>query len=226
MNRTARPRRPAPLRRSDTVMAATVLLLAGFVDAIAFVVLKGNFVAFMSGNTTIMAASATTDAPNPLAITAALLGLFFVGCVLGAGLARWSGAHAATAVFTVVITAMTIGAGTATAGSVTAGMLVIAVGTGVMNSVLARSATVHTGLSYVTGTLVTSAHRLVEGIGTAHPWAWLTTFRWWLLFALGAGAGGFAYSRLGAPILWIAPVLAVIALAFAEREPAPVPTAP
>lgn len=219
-----RPGRPAWPLRSDTAMAAIVLALAGYVDAIAFVVLKGNFVAFMSGNTTIMAASATTDAPNPLAITGALLGLFFAGCVLGAGLARWAGDRAITVVLAVVIAAMTAGAATA-AASATAGMLVIAVGTGVMNSALARSASVHTGLSYVTGTLVTSAHRLVEGIGTAHPWAWLKTFRWWLLFVLGAAVGAVAYSRLGAPVLWLAPVLAVCALVCAVRGTDPAPAA-
>ncbi len=220
-----RPGRPARPLRSDTATAAILLALAGYVDAIAFVVLKGSFVAFMSGNTTIMAASATTDAPNPLAITGALLGLFFAGCVLGAGLARWTGDRSTVVVLAVVIAAMTAGAATAVAASATAGMLVIAVGTGVMNSALARTAAVHTGLSYVTGTLVTSAHRLVDGIGTAHPWAWLKTFRWWLLFASGAAAGGIAYSRLGAPVLWLAPAAAVCALVCAGRGPDPAPAA-
>ncbi|MDL9945311.1 DUF1275 family protein [Gordonia sp. ABSL11-1] len=46
-------------RVARRVAAPTLLLVAGFVDAIAFVYLQANFVSFMSGNTTVLGTSSS-----------------------------------------------------------------------------------------------------------------------------------------------------------------------
>lgn len=197
--------------RIDTLTAALLLFAAGLVDAVAFLVLQGSFVAFMSGNTTIFAAAIADTKIGLLALTGGLIGVFFVGCLVGATLRRWGGKHAVTEVLVGIALAMILGAALAPVWT-TAGMLVIALGTGLVNSALSSSSAVHPGLTYVTGTLVTSAHALVDGIGTEHPMAWLKTFRWWFMFGVGAFFGGLAQVGIGASSLWIAAAVAVLVL--------------
>lgn len=194
--------------KSDALTAALLLFLAGVVDAVAFLILQGNFVAFMSGNTTIFAVSIAETKTGLITLTGALIGVFFAGCLLGAALRRWGGNHALLAILGSIAAATIIGAALAPAYP-TAGMLLIGLGTGLINSVLSSSSAVHPGLTYVTGTLVKSAHALIDGIGSGHPFAWLKTFRWWFLFGLGGFAGGLAQAHLGTATLWIGAGIAV-----------------
>lgn len=62
---------------SDLLLGFWLLGLAGFVDVIAFTVLQGNFVAFMSGNTTILGMSLATGQWGLAGITGVLI-LFFL----------------------------------------------------------------------------------------------------------------------------------------------------
>lgn len=206
-------------------MAALLLFIAGGVDAIAFVVLKGNFVAFMSGNTTILGSSIAGGASASVALTGALLAIFFGGCVLGAMIGRWGGAGAVTLVLVAVAVTMLVGAAVASAGAVTGGMLVIALSSGLINSALTAASSVHVGLTYVTGTLVKSAHQLVDGIGGGRRWEWWKTFRMWLVFIVGAFVGGWALHRVGIGALWgavglaaVVPVVRLIVAGSRDRD--------
>ena len=213
--------------RSDALTAALLLFLAGIVDAVAFVILQGNFVAFMSGNTTIFAVSLADAKTGLFALTGALIGVFFAGCLLGAALRRWGGKHALLEILAAVAAATIIGAALAPHYA-TAGMLLIGLGTGLVNSVLSTSSAVHPGLTYVTGTLVKSAHALIDGIGTGHPLAWLKTFRWWFLFGLGGFAGALAQAHIGTATLWIGAAIAVgvLLLHALPRSPRAAPAQP
>lgn len=202
---------------SDVLLGVWLLVLAGFVDAIAFVVLQGSFVAFMSGNTTILASSTATGHWGLAGLSALLIALFFTGCAAGAAIARWAG-QAAHRVLMASITAVTL-AGAIVANTVSewSGMLPIAVVGGLTSSALAANTDVHVGLTYVTGTLVKAAHQLVAGIRTAHPWSWLETFGYWFVFAVGAALGGLAFRGLGAASLWVAVGLAAVACGLPRR---------
>lgn len=203
--------------RSEALLGAWLLAIAGFVDAVAFVVLQGSFVAFMSGNTTILASSTANGHWHPVGLSAALIVLFFGGNVAGAALVRYAG-RAAHRLLMLSIAAVTMaGAVVANTMSPSVGLVVTAIAAGLINSALAAKTDVHVGLTYVTGTLVKAAHQLVEGIGSARPWAWSRTLGFWLVFACGALVGGAAFSKFGTASLWCAVSLAIVACVLPHR---------
>ncbi|MCR5977872.1 DUF1275 domain-containing protein [Gordonia jinghuaiqii] len=205
-------------RHSDIAIAAQLLFLAGFIDAIAFVVLKGSFVAFMSGNSTIMGASVAASRWSTLALVAGLVVAFFAGAVGGGAISRWGGPRSPVWVLVTVTGTLLLGTLIAVTVSPTAGMIVIAYATGAINSALSHTSSVEGGLTYVTGTLVKSAHALVASLGTDRPWAWLAVFWMWPVFVLGAVGGGFAERHWGVAGLWVAIALAGSALVLTVVE--------
>lgn len=207
----------AQVRSSDVLLGVWLLSLGGFVDAVAFVVLQGNFVAFMSGNTTILASSTATGQWFLAGLSALLICLFFAGCLTGAAIVRWVGS-AAHRVLMASVTLMSLaGAIVANTTSTWSGTLLLAVVGGLTNSALATNSDVHVGLTYVTGTLVKAAHQLVAGIRTTHPWSWLATIGYWFAFAVGATLGGLAFHRLGPAALWVAVGWAAVACVLPSR---------
>nr|WP_231895811.1 DUF1275 family protein [Gordonia sp. LAM0048] len=202
----------------DIAIAAALLFVAGLIDAIAFFVLKGSFVAFMSGNSTIMGASAAAGRWSTIALVAGLVVAFFSGAAGGAAISRWGGKHAPVWILGAVTGALLAGTVVALAASPTAGMIVVAVATGAINSALSHTSTVQGGLTYVTGTLVKSAHELVASLGTDRPWAWLSVFWMWPVFVLGAVCGGFAERHWGVAGLWVGVLISVGALALRVAE--------
>ncbi|MEU5840467.1 YoaK family protein [Rhodococcus sp. NPDC047139] len=207
----------ARVRSSDVLLGAWLLVMAGFVDAIAFVVLQGSFVAFMSGNTTILASSTATGHWSLAGLSALLICLFFAGCLTGAAIVRWLRSAAHRVLMASIALATLAGAIVANTASAWSGVLMLAVVGGLTNSALATNTDVHVGLTYVTGTLVKAAHQLVADIRTAHPWSWLATIGYWFIFAVGATLGGLAFHRLGTAALWIAVGLAAVACALPSR---------
>ena len=202
----------------DIAIAAALLFLAGLVDAIAFVVLKGSFVAFMSGNSTILGASTAAGGWSTIAVVAGLVAAFFGGAVGGAALGRWGGQHSPVWVLVAVTVTLLAGTVVALTASPTAGMIVVATATGAINSALSHTSTVPGGLTYVTGTLVKSAHELVASLGTDRPWAWLAVFWMWPVFVLGAVCGGFAERHWGVAGLWAGVAIAACTLLLRVAE--------
>ncbi|MGO2746962.1 YoaK family protein [Microbacterium sp.] len=203
---------------SDVLLGVWMLGLAGFVDAIAFIVLKGNFVAFMSGNSTILGYAVATGHWSLAALSVTLIILFFIGCVVGASIARWAGSGGHRGVMVLIAVLALVAAIVANTASPQMGVMLIAVIGGLMSSALASNTDVKVGLTYVTGTVVKAAHQLVAGIGTAHPWAWLKTFGFWSVFAVGAALGGLAFHGLDTASLWIAAGIAVVACVLPHRR--------
>lgn len=202
----------------DIAIAAALLFLAGLIDAIAFVVLKGSFVAFMSGNSTILGASTAAGGWSTIAVVAGLVAAFFGGAVGGAALGRWGGQHSPVWVLVAVTVTLLAGTVVALTASPTAGMIVVATATGAINSALSHTSTVPGGLTYVTGTLVKSAHELVASLGTDRPWAWLAVFWMWPVFVLGAVCGGFAERHWGVAGLWAGVAIAACTLLLRVAE--------
>lgn len=202
----------APATRRDVAIAALLLLLAGFVDAIAFVVLGGQFVSFMSGNSTTMSASIAAGRWGTVALTGTLVAAFFAGAVLGAVIFHRSDAvHAQPRVLICVLAILLLGSTIATGPSVTAGMLVVAVGMGAVNAVL-MSSPVGGSLTYVTGTLVKTAQALVLGLAAGDPWRWARMLWRWIIFCAGGVAGGLAQRGAGTAALWGGVVLTAVTL--------------
>ncbi|MGP6169925.1 YoaK family protein [Microbacterium sp. A196] len=203
---------------SDVLLGVWLLGLAGFVDAIAFMVLQGNFVAFMSGNTTVMGYAVATGRWSLVGVSAALLILFFIGCVAGASIVRWGGSRGHRGAMILLAALTIVAAIVANTASAHFGVMLIAVVGGLTSSVLAADTDVKVGLTYVTGTLVKAAHQLVAGIGTPHPWSWLSTAGFWFVLAVGAALGGIAFHGLGTTSLWIAAAMAVVACVLPHRR--------
>lgn len=203
--------------RSEALLGAWLLAIAGFIDAVAFVVLQGSFVAFMSGNTTILGSSSATGQWHPATLSVVLIALFFGGNVAGAALVRYTGRAAHRLLMLAIFVVILVGTIVANTSSPKVGLVVTALAAGLINSALAARTDVHVGLTYVTGTLVKAAHQLVEGIGSGQPWAWLRTLGFWVVFAGGAVVGGASFSKFGTAALWCVVGLAAIACVLPHR---------
>ncbi|SHS06810.1 Probable geranylgeranyl reductase [Mycobacteroides abscessus subsp. abscessus] len=144
------------------VLATGLSTVAGFLDAIGFVHLGGYFLSFMSGNTTRMAASTATLNWESAYKAAGLIGMFFIGVMIGAIASRVSGEHERVAVLAVASTTVAAAAITQELGAGVAALLVTSLAMGAMNSVFQRSGEVQVGLTYITGTVVKAGQRLVD----------------------------------------------------------------
>lgn len=195
-------------------VACVLLLVAGFVDAIAFVFLNGNFVSFMSGNTTVLGAAPSRGLWSEAALCMTLIVLFFCG-VLGGSVYNRRTRRSPVPMLGLVTLGLALAAVVAELGAGTAAMLIVTVAAGLINTVFERDHLRH-GLTYVTGTLVSAARQLADAV-TAEPGernhrAWLASIGMWFLLALGAVAGGFAYRWIALGALYIPVALLAVAL--------------
>jgi hypothetical protein len=74
------------LSRPVRLLAASIALIAGFVDAIGFVGYGGTFVSFMSGNSTRIGAQAASVELRVIGLTAAIVAAFVGGVAIGQAL--------------------------------------------------------------------------------------------------------------------------------------------
>lgn len=188
-------------RRRELLLAVVLSCIAGFVDAIGFVHLGGYFLSFMSGNTTRMAAGVAQFRWDVVGVTAGLLGMFFLGVIIGALASRVSSSR--MGVLWLVCAALLAAATTAQAGFDTASMGVMAASMGTMNSVFQRDGEVAVGLTYMTGTLVKAGQRLVDALAGGPRWLWLRYLLLWAGLAGGAILGALAYRVIGIEVLWV-----------------------
>lgn len=193
------------------VLATGLSTVAGFLDAIGFVHLGGYFLSFMSGNTTRMAASTATQQWESAYKAAGLIGMFFIGVMVGAIASRVSGEHERVAVLAVASTTVAAAAITQELGAGVAALLVTALAMGAMNSVFQRSGEVQVGLTYITGTVVKAGQRLVDAFFGGPRWVWLRYVTLWAGLTIGAVLGAATYHRIGLDALWIG--LALLAIA-------------
>ncbi|MBD1551181.1 YoaK family protein [Pseudomonas typographi] len=141
--------------RVGLYFVAALSILAGMVDAIGFVAV-GDFVSFMSGNTTRLAlALGQGDGPGALRI-GALIGTFIIGNAAGVLVGKASGKRAWPLLACI---ALLLGAA---GGIATAWGLILAVmAMGMINTVVEHVNGLPIGLTYVTGAL----SRFGRGVG-------------------------------------------------------------
>ncbi|CAM63483.1 DUF1275 domain-containing protein [Mycobacteroides abscessus] len=198
------------IRRREMVLATGLSTVAGFLDAIGFVHLGGYFLSFMSGNTTRMAASTATLNWESAYKAAGLIGMFFIGVMIGAIASRVSGEHERIAVLAVASTTVAAAAITQESGAGVAALLVTSLAMGAMNSVFQRSGEVQVGLTYITGTVVKAGQRLVDAFFGGPRWVWLRYITLWAGLTVGAVLGAATYHRIGLDALWVGLVLLVV----------------
>ena len=201
-----------PIDDSRRILALAVVLstLAGYVDALGFITLGGFFVAFMSGNLTRFSVGFADAAWAHAATAAAVIGMFVLGCALGAVVVHLSDRRrlpVRTTVLAVVSGLLIVGAVAATveASTVAVGAMLLAMGA--ENSFFQRDGEVTIGLTYMTGALVKMGHRLAGALFGGPRWAWLRHFALWAGLVVGAVTGALAHHWIGLDALWFAAVL-------------------
>jgi uncharacterized membrane protein YoaK (UPF0700 family) len=193
----------------ELTLATVLLAIAGFVDAVGFLILGHLFVSFASGNSTQFAIGVGIGGvPWRKASTAGVLvGLFVVGATGGKMLAiaakDWR-----RPVILLAESALLGAAALAPLSSLQAAIL-MALAMGAQNGVLRKAGQTRTALTYVTGTLVNLGERLAEALCRTGPaGAWIPYLILWAGIVCGGAVGAIAYTAWGIhavlfPMAWV-----------------------
>ncbi|EGD56790.1 YoaK family protein [Gordonia neofelifaecis] len=196
--------------RREVGLAVGLSCIAGYLDAVGFLELRGRFVSFMSGNTTELATQLGMGRFSGAGTVAALLGMFVVGAVIGAVAARIGDGRTTVLAVTTVLLAMT-----AFASLFVTPSTVITIGLpaamGAMNSTFLSRGEVSIGLTYMTGTLVKAGQQLVEAFAGGPRFLWLRNLTLWLALAAGGLIGALSHRATGpTTATWIAVAVMVV----------------
>lgn len=193
-------------------------MVAGFVDAAAFVTFGGLFVSFASGNSTQLAALPVQGRLGGAGASGAVILLFVMGAFAGRLIGLAAGTWRRPAVLAVVSGLLLLAALAASrpeSGAPAAmGVAAMALAMGAQNAVMTRTDGVRAGLTYVTGTMVGLGHALADAV-LGRPSRWSVYLLLWLGLVTGAALGAQGAMRAG-PIVLLLPaaVAALLALAL------------
>lgn len=208
--RRARRRVERHRLRVALVFVAAVSALAGMTDAIGLMI-AGNFVSFMSGNTTragVALAEGRFGAAVPMLLAVAV---FVAGNALGV-LVAGRGRRAFARVLALV--ALLVAAAALVFAWPLAGFLLAVLAMAVLNAAVEQVAGLPIGLTYVTGALSRFGKGLGRRLrGEARP-GWEIQIVPWCGMAAGAVAGAGLAMHWGAGALWV-PAGCAAALALA-----------
>ena len=205
--------------RRGVLLAASLSALAGFVDAVGFMTLGGFFVSFMSGNLTRFGVGAALGRWDQAGIAAGLIGLFVLGVIAGALVARRVGEERRSAVLAAEASLLLLAAGLCAAGWTAAGMAAVVLAMGVENAVFQRQGDVGVGLTYMTGTLVRMGQRIATALCGGPRWDWVPFLLLWAGLAAGGALGAVSFLRWGVLSLWAAAgVVVFLTLAVRRAE--------
>lgn len=186
-------------------LAVCLAGVAGFLDAIGFLVLGGFFVSFMSGNSTRFGVASTSGATAlPAMLAVSLIALFVLGVMLGQVVRHLNHRLPATAVLALVFLLLLAAALTAELHRPFAAVLITAIAMGASNNAFARRNEVSIGVTYMTGTLVRFGQGLAAWLLGDRGRVWFPYLLLWAGLAAGATLGAAAYRHWGLHALWIA----------------------
>lgn len=207
------------------ILATCFSAIAGFVDAIGFLMSGGFFVSFMSGNSTRMGIGLAEGVSSAGFAGGLILG-FVVGVVLGASLGRVTGSWRRPATLILVAGLLALSVLMHGLGAGVYAVIPLALAMGAENTVFAEDGEVRVGLTYMTGTLVKLGKRLTVSLWGGDPVGWVPFLMLWLGLLTGAVAGALAFAHFG-PNALVAAVLAMLLLAILSGRPSGVdPQAP
>lgn len=213
------------MNRSDRRTIALALCLsglAGYVDSIGFLTLKGFFVSFMSGNSTRLSVALATGARRTVDTAGALIGLFVLGAMIGTALHQALGERRPPMLLFV---AGLLGASAlaASLGHPDGSTGLAALALGAENLVLSKAGEVSIGVTYMTGTLVKMGQGLTRALLGGPRWGWLPYLLLWAALAAGSVLGALLFPRLGLQGLWVAALWCLV-LAPVSRATTPAPS--
>ena len=182
--------------------------LAGFVDAQGYLALGGLFVAFMSGNSTVLGVAVVEGSTGRVALSATLVAAFVLGVMIGTWVGRPFHDRRAPVVLLLMGCLLAVAASLYRLGFAVPCCIMVSLALGAENTVFQRDGTPGIGLTYMTGTLVRLGQRIAEAL-TGGAWRQVVPDTLlWVGMAAGAGLGTQAYQELGLDGLWIAVAVA------------------
>lgn len=185
--------------------------VAGFVDAIGFILSGGLFVSFMSGNSTQAGVELTRGDTETAVLALSLVAAFVGGVVLGRLLTlRFPGYGVGGRIVTI---AFGLGAATGALALVpTAGapLIGLAAVMGAMNTLFVVDGRARIALTYATGTLVSFGLGVAERMNGSSRSSWLRPLLLWGAISGGAVVGAITWRLCGLWSLVIASVTLVL----------------
>ncbi len=207
-----RRRRLIKTRRTVTgfLLVASIAFLAGMTDAVGLM-LTGNFVSFMTGNTTRAAiAIGTGDFGHAVVLFSAIL-TFMVGNALGIVIAH-AADRRAFVVLACVSILLAIAAGFAEPSLVLVQFYLVVLAMGLVNATVEHIEGLPIGLTYVTGAL----SRFGRGFGRFllgdRDFFWTVQIVPWSGMISGAVIGAFLARTFGSHTLWLVSMVALVTL--------------
>ena len=204
------------------LLAAGLAALAGLVDAIGFLALRGFFVSFMSGNSTRLAVGLAGGDRHVAAVAGTLIILFVAGVTTGELVCRLTGRRRHRLLGAVALL-LALAALAASLGSEPAAIGLATLALGAENAVLQRAGPVTIGVTYMTGTLVKLGHGLATALAGGPRWGWAPYLLLWSSLAAGSVLGALLFPALGLQGLWLAAgwcaLLAVLVALESRRMP-------
>jgi uncharacterized membrane protein YoaK (UPF0700 family) len=219
-----RPRRRKIIHRRRTLtglaLVGAISFVAGMTDAVGLL-LSGDFVSFMTGNTTRAAlAYAGGDYGHALVLFIALW-IFIFGNALGIVLAHTVSSRRAFVVLAGVATLLAVASILSAAEYSRLQFYLVVLSMGMINATVEHIEGLPIGLTYVTGAL----SRFGRGIGRwlvgdRNPTGWLIQCVPWTGMAAGALTGAFLTNYAAERALWVVALVAfcvALATAFLPR---------
>ncbi len=190
--------------RIGLALVASLSVLAGMTDAIGFLA-SGDFVSFMSGNTTRLAVSVSNGEGSMVLRLALLLGMFIVGNALGVVLAKLGDKKAWPLLLCV---ASLLGAAALTPNVI--GLIAAILAMGMLNAVVEEVNGLPIGLTYVTGALSRFGRGLGRWLLGENRGGWRVQIIPWAGMFVGAVIGALLEQQFGMRAMAASAALAVL----------------
>ena len=203
-------------RRTVTglVLVAAISFIAGMTDAVGLL-LTGDFVSFMTGNTTRAAISFADGNYLHALILFVALWVFIIGNAAGIVIAHTISSRRSLAVLTSVALVVTLAALLPDEGYRRDQFYLIILAMGMINATVEHIEGLPIGLTYITGALSRFGRGIGRWIvGDRNPAGWVIQTIPWTGMAAGAVTGAFLTNWLGKDALW-AVVIGIVAIALA-----------
>ncbi|WP_394162111.1 YoaK family protein [Galactobacter valiniphilus] len=193
--------------RASFAGSVCLAFLAGFVDAVGFILSGGLFVSFMSGNSTQGGVEFLNGQPLEGLLALALVSAFFLGVVA---------AQASKHLFPRLgLPQRILGLGFALAVASAlvmrwpqpgVSLMAVAAVMGATNTLFVSGGRARVAITYATGTLVSLGIAVADRAVGGAPTPWKRPLALWAAITVGAGVGTFAWTVAGAAALLIAAV--------------------
>lgn len=184
-------------------LAIGLSMLAGYIDALGFLRMRGLFVSFMSGNSTRLAVGLALESRVALRASG-LIVAFILGVMLGTLVAARAGPRRKPAVIGFVTLLLAAAATAEALGSDTASLAAMVMAMGAANAVFQRDGEVSVGVTYMTGTLVKLGQRMAAALTGGDSTGWQAYLLLWLGLVAGAVLGALLFPHIGLGGLWLA----------------------